>query len=228
MGTLLSCPLPMRARQVVLLTPAKLSGQLQLLSRQHFVPVSSLAATLMESPASVANKRLTARLNPLPATLTKNRGVGGPPCASDRDAHPASANGGGAEGFFSSLTLLHSSTPRVFHNSFTAKQFRTLSQNCRGVAQQFPFWELLPEHNAERPLFSSSPFNNLHTLPSSVSHKSFACHSYENCRVYTNNFHSGTRCSILLICCPSCSRIVRASIALRMGGLGPATSRRNS
>src|SRR6266850_2393823 len=109
----------------------------------------------------------------------------------------------------------------------TAKQFRTLSQNCRGVAQQFPFWELLAEHNAERPLFSSSPFNNLHTLPSSVSHKSFACHSYENCRVYTNNFHPGTRCSILLICCPSCSRIVRASIALRMGDLGPATSRRN-
>src|SRR6266850_6838825 len=217
----------MRAGQIVLLAPPKSSHPTQLLPRQYFAPVSPLAATLMDLPASVANKRLTARLSPLAATLTKNRGEGAQPCASDKDAHPASANGGGAEGSFSGLTLLHSSAPRVFHNSFTAKQFRTLSQNCRGVAQQFPFWELFAGHSAERPLFSSSPFNNLHTLPSSVSHKSFACHSYENCRVYTNNFHSGTRCSILLICCPSCSRIVRASIALRMGGLGPATSRRN-
>jgi len=38
-------------------------------------PVSSLAATLMDLPASVANKRLTTRLSPLDATLTKNRGV---------------------------------------------------------------------------------------------------------------------------------------------------------
>src|SRR6266404_3361573 len=32
----------------------------------------------------------------------------------------------------------------------------------------------------EGSLFSSSPFNDLHTLLSSVSRKSFACHSYEN------------------------------------------------
>ena len=44
----------------------------------------------------------------------------------------------------------------------------------------------------EGSLFSSSPFNDLHTLLSSVSRKSFACHSYENCRVYTNNSQSGT------------------------------------
>ena len=215
----------MRARPVVLLTPPRSPHPRPLPSRQHFIPVSPLAATLMDSPASVANKRLTARLNPLDATLTKNRGVGVPPCASDKDVHPESANGERAEGFFSDLTLLHSSAPRVFHNSFAAKQFRTLSQNCGGVTLQLP---LFAGHDAERPLFSSFPFTGLHTLPSFVSRKSFACHSYENCRVYTNNFHSGTRCSILLICCPSCSRIVRASIALRMGGLGPATSRRNS
>jgi hypothetical protein len=35
-------------------------------------------------------------------------------------------------------------------------------------------------------------FYSLRTLPSSVSRKSFACHSYENCRVCTNNSHSGT------------------------------------
>jgi hypothetical protein len=37
--------------------------------------LSSLAATLMDLPASVANKRLTAKLNPLAATLTKNTGA---------------------------------------------------------------------------------------------------------------------------------------------------------
>src|SRR6266403_4111706 len=160
------------------LIPSESSAPTQLLSRQHFVRVSPSAATLMDLPASVANKRLTADLNPLAATLTKNRGVGVPPCASDKDAHPESANGGGAEGFFSGLTLLYCCAPRPFHNSCTTKRFRTLSQNCRGVAQQFPFWELFAGHNAERPLLSSFPFSSLHTLPSSVSCNSFACHSY--------------------------------------------------
>jgi len=39
-------------------------------------PVSPLAATLMDSPVTVANKRLTEELTPLDATLTKNTGVG--------------------------------------------------------------------------------------------------------------------------------------------------------
>ncbi len=34
--------------------------------------------------------------------------------------------------------------------------------------------------------------NRFHTLSFSVSCNSFACHSYENCRVCTNNFHSGS------------------------------------
>src|SRR5712664_2782109 len=112
----------MRARQVVLLAPPKYSHPRPLLSCQHFVPISPLDATLMESPASVANKRLTARLSLLAATLTKNRGVGAPPCASDKDAHPESANGGGVEGFFSGLTPLYSSAPRAFHNSLATKR----------------------------------------------------------------------------------------------------------
>ena len=61
---------------VVLQTPPKSSHPTQLLSRQHFVRVSPLAATLMNSLASVANKRVTAWLSPLDATLTKNRGRG--------------------------------------------------------------------------------------------------------------------------------------------------------
>jgi hypothetical protein len=47
-----------------------------LLSRQHPASVNPLSATLMKPPASVANKRLTEKLTPLDATLTKNRGVG--------------------------------------------------------------------------------------------------------------------------------------------------------
>ncbi len=66
----------MPARHVVLLTPSEFSVATQLLSRQHFVRVSPLAATLMDLPASVANKRLAAELSPFDATLTKNRGVG--------------------------------------------------------------------------------------------------------------------------------------------------------
>src|SRR6266446_10763507 len=68
----------MSARRVVLLTRSKSSALTQLLSRQHFVRISPLAATLMDLPASVAYKRLTAELTPLDATLTKNRGVGAP------------------------------------------------------------------------------------------------------------------------------------------------------
>src|SRR5260370_4122727 len=64
----------MLARQVVLLTPPRSSYPSQLLSRQQPAPVSPLAATLMNLPASVANKRLTPWLSPLDATLTKNRG----------------------------------------------------------------------------------------------------------------------------------------------------------
>src|SRR5712664_2198514 len=58
------------------LIPSESSAPTQLLSRQHFVRISPLAATLMDLPASVADNRLTARLSPLAATLTKNRGVG--------------------------------------------------------------------------------------------------------------------------------------------------------
>jgi hypothetical protein len=55
----------------------------------------------------------------------------------------------GAQGFFSGLTLfslLSLFAPRVFHNSFATKRFRALSQYCRGVILQFPFWELFAGH----------------------------------------------------------------------------------
>src|SRR2546427_3106154 len=73
----------MLARHAVLLTPPKSSRPPQLLFRQQLAPtcpekrsVTPLAATLMDLPASVANKRLTAWLSPLAATYTKNIGRG--------------------------------------------------------------------------------------------------------------------------------------------------------
>src|SRR6266436_2040832 len=74
----LSFTLPTRpARQAVLQTHSKSLGFTKLPPRQQFACVSPLPATLMDPLASVANKRLTAGLTPLDATLTKNRGVGG-------------------------------------------------------------------------------------------------------------------------------------------------------
>src|SRR6266851_5231810 len=74
-GSLLAASLPIPAHPT------------QLLSRQHIVRVSSLDATLMSFLVYVANKRLTVRLNPLDATLTKNTGVGALPSRSG--THPS-------------------------------------------------------------------------------------------------------------------------------------------
>jgi hypothetical protein len=57
-------------------SPSKACHTRPLPSRQHRAPLSPLSATLMDHPASVANKRLTAYLTPLDATLTKKRGEG--------------------------------------------------------------------------------------------------------------------------------------------------------
>ena len=55
-------------------------------------PLSPLSATLMDLPASVANKRLTAGLTSLDATLTKKRGVG------SHSHNQGLAGGGGLNG----------------------------------------------------------------------------------------------------------------------------------
>jgi len=49
----------------------------------------------------------------------------------------------------------------------------------------------------ETPRIPSLVFNSLRTLSFSVSCKSCVCHSYENCRVYTNNSQVGTNLSPL-------------------------------
>ncbi len=49
----------------------------------------------------------------------------------------------------------------------------------------------------DSPQISSFVFKGFRTLSFSVSRKSCICHSYENCRVYTNNSHFGaTRASM--------------------------------
>jgi hypothetical protein len=67
---------PILARQVVLLIPTNVSHPRSLPSYKRNVHISSLTATHMDLFASVANKRLTEKLTPLDATLTKNMGVG--------------------------------------------------------------------------------------------------------------------------------------------------------
>ena len=64
----------MLTRRLVLQTPPKSSHRSQLLSCQHAVRVSPLAATLMNLPASIANKRLTVEISPLDSALTQKQG----------------------------------------------------------------------------------------------------------------------------------------------------------
>ena len=70
-------PRSMLARHAFFLSSSESFHPTQLVSRQQPTPVTRLAATLTNSLASVANKRLTPGLSPLDATLTKNRGGGG-------------------------------------------------------------------------------------------------------------------------------------------------------
>src|SRR5260370_40291907 len=87
-------------------------------------------------------------------------------------------------GSFSSLFA-----QRVFHNSFPINRFCTLSKNCRGVPQQFPFW-LVP--NITEAFIPSAPNTLEAPVPKSVSSlvtslrpyflfsNPFPCHTSEN------------------------------------------------
>jgi len=66
----------MPSRCAVLLTPPESSYPPQLPSRQQSPSVNPLDATLADSLASDANKRLTKNVSPVDATLTGKRGVG--------------------------------------------------------------------------------------------------------------------------------------------------------
>jgi len=100
------------------------------------------------------------------------------PCTSDTGTHPESTNGGGAEGFFSRLALVSLFSlfaARVFHNSFTTKRFHTLSENCRGVTLQFPFWEAHDQLQASNRHFFTSLAR---CFPEPVDIRPFAGHNF--------------------------------------------------
>jgi hypothetical protein len=142
-------------------TPSKARHHKALLHRQHRAPLSPLPATLTDHPVSAANKRLTATLTPLDATLTKNRGEGqGPPfepfnlqtfqpangSVPNSLPHTFLANPQQLTPYLSHSYKNHRGAPplfsfapcsllalRVFHNSFVINRFHTLPKNYRGV-----------------------------------------------------------------------------------------------
>jgi hypothetical protein len=103
----------MLARHAVLLTPLGPFHQIQLFSCPTINP---FAATHMDLFTSVANKRLTPKLNPLAATLTKNRGYI-PQTEISLPIH-----------FWILILSFHALTNCKFHNSFLL----TFIQSARG------------------------------------------------------------------------------------------------
>src|SRR6266851_10495445 len=105
-------------------------------------------------------------LNPLDATLTENREERGVMV----NQHPPEldvwtfrrSDVAAFQRTFHSLFSLFAQ--RVFHNSFAFTGIRTLSENCRGVPQQFPFWNSTPRLRKRirfRPLAFSSPMYSI-------------------------------------------------------------------
>src|SRR6266446_9404868 len=149
MGTVPSWPLPMRARQVVLLASPKSSHPRPLLFRQHFIPLSPLAATLMDLPASVADNRLTARLSPLAATLTKNRGVGVLLLTKNLAQNLSPARSRASRGADSAKgATQHTST----------RNFRTLMSSSPTILRDADSWSKC-EYSAEELVTSSDTFD---------------------------------------------------------------------
>ncbi len=88
--------------------------------------------------------------------------------------------------------LFRINTCKSLSKQTTLTPFRTYTYKKTGGRGVLWLTRFLLSSNVPTRLQPSFVFNRFHTLPSSVSCKSFAYHSYENCRVYTNNSHSGT------------------------------------
>src|SRR5713101_5194868 len=90
----------------------------------------------------------------------------------------------------------HPLTPvaSIFYENIGGQGASSISSTCRSKSNATLERRSRPRPNVSAcqrlsaPPVSHSPY----TLPSSVSSKSFACHSYENCRVCTNNSQCGT------------------------------------
>jgi integrase len=79
----------MPARHVPLAILSKSSGLTQLPFGEHIAPVTTFRINTYSMPTSVDSKELTGKLNPLSATLTKNRGEG---CRLQRSVQPPLPN----------------------------------------------------------------------------------------------------------------------------------------
>ncbi len=86
-----------------------------------------------------------------------------------------------------------------FRSASSPPNLRVLRELCVEIPTYFGS----QDYTSLKPSTKPDPKNSFQistfrTLSFSVSSKSFVCHSYENCRVYTNNSHSGTHPSPLI------------------------------
>src|SRR5713226_6365463 len=91
---------------------------------------------------------------------------------------------------YSLRTLLH--LPKDQPLCFQAIPHSLRKTTGGGGRAQFQLHHSSSLLNTQSSPFSSFTFIHFRTLPSSVSCNPRVCHSYENCRVCTNNSHSGT------------------------------------
>jgi len=152
----------MWAHQIVLQTPPRSSHPGALLSRQHPAPLNPFVATHTRPPSKCCKQTTYAIPNSFRCNTYKKQGVG----------VFRSPNG--------SLPSRRSDASPASRTQL--RDVKTFGRSDAPFASRM----LLRDD------FSPRVFNRLHTLPSYVSRKSFACHSYENCRVYTKDSHSET------------------------------------
>ena len=177
-------------------------------SAQFWCSASPLDATLMDLPASVANKTLTAGLRPLDATLTKNWGMGlffpfwtSPHVTNVRPSQLALASAS-----YSPLLLPLFPDILVYllpcfvfdrhrdENHVTATPLDSALTNCDARNSfRMRFYENCRVSLTPSPLFS--------LFAQRVFHNSFALKSFrtlsKNSRVWPNSGHSGTHTSPL-------------------------------
>jgi len=105
-------------------------------SAQSWFNLSSLAATLMSLPASVANKRLTENLNPLAATLTKNQGAGKWLTTGDLHREPGTNDGCNVQ------TLRRSAKMRLHGGGDTVSTEAVAARRHAGTHLPVTWWKL--------------------------------------------------------------------------------------
>jgi len=136
----------MLAHYAVPSNPSKPSHLSPLHSHQH-AALTPLAATLIHSPASVANKGLTETLNPLDATLTKKRGGGRVDFLLPRIVHAALARDSSPFALYGCALFCTHQKPTLLFSSNSAL-FR---KNTRGWG--VPLLSVLLNWRSPRPIW---------------------------------------------------------------------------